>query len=190
MIDRSNGWDEIAERFISLRSATGADVVRRWARQLPRDATVVDVGCGSGIPISQTLIDAGFTLYGIDASPRLVSVFRSHFPDHHIACEAAEDSAFFHRTFDGAVAIGLVFLLPPAVQQTVLARIATALKPGGHLLMSAPDQPCEWTDSLTGRPSVSLGTDQYVRILEPLGHRLQTTYTDDGGNHYLSFTSL
>lgn len=187
MIDRSNGWDAIADTFMTMRSAAGVDVVQRWARQLPRTATVVDVGCGSGDPISRTLIDAGFTVFGIDASPRLVGAFRSRFPDHRVACETAEDSAYFDRTFDAAIAIGLVFLLSAKAQQAALVRMASAVGSGGRILFSAPEQPCQWTDTLTGRPSLSLGTQRYARIMAAVGQRLQTTCADGGGNHYLSF---
>lgn len=187
MIDRSNGWNAVADTFMTARSDVGADVVRRWAMELPCGSAIADVGCGSGVPIAQTLIDAGFQLHGIDASPRLVAAFRERFPCHPVACEAAEDSRFFDRKFDGIVAIGLLFLLPAGAQQRVLERMAAALMPGGAILFSAPAQRCEWTDTLTERRSLSLGTDGYARILEAEGLALRTSVTDEGGNHYLDF---
>jgi cyclopropane fatty-acyl-phospholipid synthase-like methyltransferase len=74
---------------------------------------VLDLGCGHGVPIFAALMDDGFTVYGIDASPTLAAEFRRRFSQAEVACEAVEDSSFFERTFDGIVAVGLMFLLAP-----------------------------------------------------------------------------
>lgn len=183
-IDHSRGWDAIADTFIAARSDIGADTVRRWARQLPAGAAVVDIGCGSGVPISAALIEAGCQVFGIDASPTLLVEFRRRFPSAMTACEAAETSSLFRRRFDGAVAIGLLFLLPPDDQRQVIARVGGALRPAGRFLFSAPRQACEWNDTLTGRLSLSLGEKEYRRVLEDAGMRLCRQEVDEGENNY------
>ncbi|NJK31275.1 MAG: class I SAM-dependent methyltransferase [Deltaproteobacteria bacterium] len=169
---------------MTARSNIGVDVVRRWSECLPPGSTVVDVGCGSGVPISAALIARGFRVFGIDASPTLVSAFRQRFPQAEVACESAEGSRFFDRKFDGAVAIGLLFLLPATDQLEVIERVASALEAGGRFLFTAPREACEWNDMLTGQPSLSLGMDEYRRILERAGMQLRGSYVDEGENHY------
>ncbi|HEX8214160.1 MAG TPA: methyltransferase domain-containing protein [Allosphingosinicella sp.] len=182
--DLSHGWNEVAHDFINARSGIGSKTVRQWARQLPPGGSVVDVGCGSGVPISATLIEEGFEVFAIDASPVLVEEFRRRFPSVKVACEAAETSRLFQRTFDGALAIGLLFLLPADAQHKVIERVAHALRPGGRFLFSAPREPCEWKDLLTDRPSVSLGADEYRGALLRAGMLLSGHYVDEGENHY------
>lgn len=185
MDDRSEGWDGIAGQFLAARSATGTALVRSWAqRAVPRAGSIVDIGCGSGVPIAEVLIADGFHVSGIDASPKLLEAFRRRFPDAPSACEAAQDSGFFDRSFDAAVAIGLVFLLSAADQRALLPRAAHALNPGGRLLFSAPRETCEWNDLLTGRQSRSLGEPAYAALLEASGLRLIAQHHDEGGNHY------
>ncbi len=145
---------------------------------------MVDVGCGSGKPISTVLAEEGFEVFGIDASPALVAEFRRQFPSAEIACEAAQTSDFFRRRFDGAVAVGLLFLLPANDQRKVIDRVAGALEPGGRFLFSAPRQPCVWDDMLTGQPSLSLGEEEYQSALEQAGMRLHGHYVDEGQNDY------
>ena len=189
--DRSEGWDAVAEHFIAVRSDVGAALVRSWARdKLPPSSAIVDVGCGSGVPIAQALIEDGFTVAGIDASPRLIAAFARRFPDAQHACEAAQDSRFFGRSFDAAIAIGLLFLLSAEDQRAVIAGVAKALRPGGRLLFSAPREACEWQDLLTGRRSLSLGEAGYARVLEESGLRLVDRYTDEGANHYFEAAKL
>lgn len=186
--DPSRGWDAIAHRFIAARSDIGADIVRQWAGQLPPRGAVLDIGCGSGAPVADALVAAGFRVFGIDASPTLVAEFRRRLPSAEVVCEPAETSRLFDRPFDGAVAIGLLFLLPAGDQRAVIARVAGALQPGGRFLFTAPRQACDWTDSLTRQPSLSLGEDEYRRTLEQAGLRLSGSRTDAGGNHYFDAT--
>ncbi|WCP73984.1 class I SAM-dependent methyltransferase [Sphingomonas hankookensis] len=186
MSDPSHGWEAVAERFAAVRSDVGADVVRRWATELPAGGSVVDIGCGTGRPIAVALAGAGLAVAGIDPSPSLLAAFRHALPGAPAACETAEESGYFGRRFDGAVAIGLLFLLPPATQAVVIDRVAAALRPGGRFLFSAPRVACRWTDTLTGRESRSLGEAGYRALLEGAGLRLRGSHADEGGNHYFA----
>lgn len=56
--------------------------------------TVLDLGCGTGVPISQVLIERRFKLYGLDASPTIVLAFRTRFPGVPVECADVEDSGF------------------------------------------------------------------------------------------------
>jgi 2-polyprenyl-3-methyl-5-hydroxy-6-metoxy-1,4-benzoquinol methylase len=186
--DPSLGWDAVADSFLEARSpVVGVSVLRRWAEGLPPGAAIVDIGCGGGDPVSTTLDALGFRLFAIDASPALAAAYRRRLPDARVACEAVEESRFFDRRFDGAVAIGLLFLLAEADQPRVIARVAAALVPGGRLLFTAPRRRTDWRDLLTGRPSRSLGEEGYRQALELAGLRLDGIDTDEGGNdHFLA----
>ena len=184
-VDRSEGWDEIADRFLTARSDVGATLVRSWAlSNVPSAGTIVDVGCGSGVPIAEVLIEAGLSVYGIDASRKLVNAFSHRFPNAPCICEPAQESQFFEASFDAAVAVGLLFLLPPSDQREVIYRIAAALKPTGQLLFSCPLEICEWDDVLTGRRSQSLGHDAYRALLRDAGLQLVGCEIDEGRNNY------
>jgi SAM-dependent methyltransferase len=187
-VDLSNGYERIAAEFLAGRgraeNGVGASTVRAWARSLPPGSTVLDVGCGSGVPISKVLLDEGLSVCGVDASPSFVAAFRQRFPDAPIACEMAEHSTFFNRSFEAIIAWGLVFLLPAAAQAALIHRMARALADGGRLLFTAPEQVCEWEDAMTGNPSQSLGAAAYKHILLAAGLSLVGEYNDEGENHY------
>lgn len=182
--DPSNGWDAVADRFIAARSRIGVDVVRAWSRALSTRAAVLDLGCGAGVPVSETLVAEGCAVHGIDASPTLVQAFRRRFPDAAVACEPVEASDFFGRSYDGIVAVGLLFLLPPDTQRAVIRRVASVLNPGGRFLFTAPTQVATWADLLTGRSSVSPGDLEYRRALSDAGLTVLQEHVDEGENHY------
>ncbi len=166
------------------QSVIGVETVRLWSRLLPRGGTVLDLGCGSGVPISATLSNEGLVVYGIDASASLTAAFRERLSHAHVACESIEDSRFFDRTFDGVIAVGLMFLLAPDAQRKLIRKIALALNPDGRFLFTSPAQRCVWKDVLTDRESHSLGVDEYKTALLEAGLTLVGEYEDEGGNHY------
>src|SRR5213078_1429422 len=99
MTDASNGYEGVSAEFLAGRgrapsTGIGARHVRDWARTLPRGATVIDLGCGSGLPITRALVSEGLNVYAIDASPSMVEAFRYNFPKTPVACESVEDSLF------------------------------------------------------------------------------------------------
>ncbi len=186
--DPANGWEAMAHAIIDGRehSTIGVAVLRDWARVLPAGASVLDLGCGSGVPVSRTLVDLGFAVSAVDASPRMVAAYRARFPHVPTACEPAEASDLFGRTFDAVVSVGMLFLLGEAAQREVIRRVAAAVVPGGRLLFTAPWQTATWTDPTTGREMRSLGRAEYVTVLETAGFALLATPVDEGENHYFS----
>lgn len=184
--DRSNGYEAVAAEVMAGRrqSCIGVATVRSWGRSLPKGASILDLGCGSGAPISEVLMNEGFAVYGVDASPSLTAAFRTRFPHAHVACEAVEDSRFFDRTFDGVIAVGLLFLLSADAQRDLIRRVALALNPGGRFLFTSPAQSCMWTDILTGRQSLSLGAEAYKAVLLDTGLTVVGEHVDEGDSHY------
>ena len=187
-MDNSNGYESIATIFANGRGRAvmgiGATSVRRWAQAMQPNSVVLDLGCGTGNPISRVLINEGITVYGIDASPSLAETFHQNFPIMPIMCEAAEDSSFFDRKFDGIIAWGLMFLLAEESQILLIQKAATALSPGGKLLFTSPCKEIFWNDIMTGQGSRSLGAKKYKELISGSGLSLIEEFEDEGENHY------
>jgi SAM-dependent methyltransferase len=189
--DDSNGYQAIASIYIARRGtrprvgdAIGAATVRAWAQAFPPGTTVLDLGCGPGEPSTRILQEAGLATYAVDASPAMVAAFRERFPHVPIEQSTVEASTFFDRAFDGVLAWGLLFLLESAAQALVIEKVAGALNAGGRFLFTAPKEPAEWLDGMTGRPSRSLGAQTYERLLRDAGMKWVGEEQDEGENHY------
>lgn len=48
--------------------------------QFPKNACVVDVGCGTGLPACQAFADAGYDVLGVDITPVMVETARRQVP--------------------------------------------------------------------------------------------------------------
>jgi len=188
--DKSRGYEAIAAHYIAGRGSNykgagvGAAEVAEWSLALPEVASVLDIGCGTGLPITQVLINRGFQVYGVDASRSMVAAFRANFPGVPVECAAAEESTLFGRTFDAVVSWGLFFLLEEETQRQLITKVAGALKTGGCFLFTSPEEICSWVDCLTDQLSISLGYEAYKNALEAEGMVLTGTLRSTGDNFY------
>ena len=183
-MDKSNGYNAITSVYLQQRGGIGSAVINKWAAYLPAGAAVVDMGCGTGFPVTKILTEVGLQVYAVDAAANMVALVRQHFPEVTVACEAVEESVFFNRTFDGIISIGVMFLLSEADQRLFIQKMAAALKPGGKLLFTAPLEKVTWKDVLTQLPSQSLGAEVYRNLLVTAGLSIGEEFEDEGGNHY------
>lgn len=188
-MDRSSGYEAVADHFLARRgsvpcSGIGERKVRRWARRIPQRSSVIDLGCGPGFPLTAVLVEEGLDVFGVDGSPAFVAAFRRNLPGVPVLCEAVQDSRMFDRTFDAALAWGLIFLLKVEDQHRLIQKFSEILVPGGRLLFTAPAKAVNWIDGMTDLESVSLGAEQYGQLLDAAGLTVSEEYEDEGENHY------
>jgi cyclopropane fatty-acyl-phospholipid synthase-like methyltransferase len=186
MMDSADAYEARAHEFLRARdkSPIGTRIVDRWSRNLRRGATVIELACGGGYPVTQALSRAGLQLWAVDSSPTLVAEFQSRFPAIPVQCARVQESDFFDRTYDAAIAIGLIFLLSEPDQSALISRISKILVPGGRFLFMAPVEKGDWTDMNTGLECRSLGRAGYEKYLSDAGFRVVATFTDEGANGY------
>jgi len=183
-MDKSNGYDAITSVYLQQRGGIGSATVSKWAASFAPGAAVIDLGCGTGFPVTKILVEAGLHVYAVDASAKMVTIVQEHFPEVTVACEAVEECLFFDRTFDGIISIGVIFLLSEEAQRLVISKMAAALNPGGKLLFTAPIEKVTWKDVLTQLPSRSLGAQAYRNLLVNADLSIGEEFEDEGGNHY------
>jgi len=148
------------------------------------ESRIIDLGCGPGFPITAVLVEEGLHVFGVDAAPSFVAAFQRNLPGIPILCEAVQESRMFDKTFDAVLAWGLMFLLKTEDQYRLIQRFAEILVPGGRLLFTSPAKPAVWNDGMTDLESVSLGADQYRKLLGAVGLTVTEEYEDEGENHY------
>jgi SAM-dependent methyltransferase len=190
-VDRSNGYEAVSEEFLARRGssrsrsiAIGVKEVRKWAKTLPRGSSVIDLGCGPGFPITVVLVEEALQVFGVDAAPSFVAAFQRNLPGTPVVCESVLESRCFDRTFDAVLSIGMMFLLKTEEQHRLIRRFAEILAPGGRLLFTSSATPAVWNDVMTGVESVSLGAEEYKKLLGTAGISVVEEYEDVGENHY------
>lgn len=178
----------IADWYASQRTGSmGVPEVTALAASLPAGASVLDVGCGTGLPLTRVLLEHGCQVTGVDSSRELLARFQANFPHVPALHAPIQSCALPARTFDAAIAWGVLFHLSHAEQEQAIATIAKALKPGAAFLFTSGDV----HGSLDGAPMNgvpfryhSYSVDGYRGLLRAHGLTLEATHTDPGGNRY------
>ncbi|HEY9679497.1 MAG TPA: class I SAM-dependent methyltransferase [Drouetiella sp.] len=122
-------------------------------------ATVLDLACGTGLS-SELFFQAGCVVSGVDFSPGMIEVARSH-PYKELHCQSIEDDLpFADCSFDIVSMIGaLEFVKAPAV---LLKSICRVLKVRGLCALTLP-QPTEAAEELE---IITYSQDAFMRFVD------------------------
>jgi SAM-dependent methyltransferase len=185
-------YDLIADWYASQRTSQTAGVpeVTALATSLPPGALVLDVGCGTGIPLTRVLLDHGCDVLGVDSSSNLLALYHANFPHVPTICAPIQSCELEGRMVDAAIAWGVIFHLPHEEQLQAIAKISRALKPGGLFLFTSGRE----HGSIDGQPMdgvpfryYSFSIEGYRDLLREHGLTLEDTHTDRFDNiYYLS----
>jgi 2-polyprenyl-3-methyl-5-hydroxy-6-metoxy-1,4-benzoquinol methylase len=168
-------WDTARGRHLMERDWLG-----RFARLLPAGGTVLDIGCGSGVPIARHLIDLGFAVTGIDGAPAMISICQARFPQAvwHVADMR---TLALGRRFDGLIAWDSFFHLTAEHQRAMLPVFAANAAPGAALMFTSGPREGEAIGVLQDEPlyHASLATDEYRRLLDAHGFAVVEHVAED-----------
>jgi SAM-dependent methyltransferase len=165
----------------------GVPEVTALAASLPVGASVLDVGCGTGLPLTRVLLEHGCQVMGVDSSRELLARFQANFPHVPVICAPIQSCELQARTFDAAIAWGVLFHLRHEEQEQAISCIARALKPGAAFLFTSGDV----HGSMDGTPMNgvpfryhSYSVEGYRGLLRAHGLTLEATHKDPGENVY------
>lgn len=171
------------DRGRSLRERAWLD---RFLAYVPDGGTVLDVGCGMGEPIASHLIDRGFSVVGVDASPSMIELCRARFP----GCEwlvADMRELELGRRFEGVLAWDSFFHLGADAQRDMLPRFAAHARRDAPLMFTSGPAEGEAIGAYCGEPlyHASLGPAEYEHLLVTNGFAVRAYVAEDVecGNH-------
>lgn len=133
-VDNRAAYDAIATQWLAARTQLGArerEVLEAFARDLPDGARILDLGCGTGRPIAEWLMQRGYRVTGVDQSAEMLAQARRLLPDGDWQLARIEDFTTAER-FDAVIAWDSLFHVPRERLPEIFARVATYLEPGGR----------------------------------------------------------
>lgn len=111
--------------------------------RLDDDSRVLDLGCGSGVPVVRDLVEAGHRVTGVDISDMQIRRAKERVPQAEFIRADATSVEFPRESFDAVVSLYALIHIPLEEQPALLRKIALWLRPGGWLLCSTGQN--EWT---------------------------------------------
>lgn len=163
-------WDAARHAFHG-REASYLDTLLQG---LPPGATVLDVGCGTGRPMAEAIIERGLRVIGIDQADQMLSLARTRFPDQQWVQAAIETHPFAER-HDAALIWDALFHIDRTHHAAILGRVVAGLPMGGRLMLTVGGSAHPaFTDEMFGQPFFydSHTPEQTRAILEGLGCRV------------------
>ncbi len=123
----------------------------RFIAALPKNATVLDLGCGSGSPVAVNMVACGFRVTGIDASATMISLCRDRLPNQEWIV-ADMRSLSLGRRFDGILAWDSFFHLTPDDQRHMFEVFSAHAAQPAILMFNAGPAHGEAIGSYRGEP--------------------------------------
>ncbi|GAA0510234.1 methyltransferase [Paractinoplanes deccanensis] len=132
---RMEVFDQLAEKYQGEHSSNPhqAALVERIAALLPAGASVLDLGCGTGVPTAKRLTESDHRVVGVDIAEGMLRLAREQVPAAEFVRADFKDLPDDFGTFDAVTAFFSLLMLSKADIERVLDKAAGWLKPGGHL---------------------------------------------------------
>jgi trans-aconitate methyltransferase len=167
-------WDRRRDRTLYERRHLDRMLTHATGRR------VLDLGCGTGRPIAQYLVDRRCTVTGVDGAPAMIERFRKHVPQAD-AIMADMRGLELGESFDAILAWDSFFHLSPDDQRAMIPVFAAHAAPRGVLMFTAGPHAGEPVGEFAGQPlyHASLEPEEYRSVLDDHGFTLiDVTYED------------
>ncbi len=133
-------------------------------------AAVLDLGCGSGMPVARNLVRHGFRVTGVNSSPTMISLCRNRMPEQEWIVSDMR-TVTLDRQFGGILAWDSFFFLRHGDQRSMFARFAAHAAKTCVLMFNAGPAHGEVMGEYRGEPvyHASLDPAEYESLLKRSG---------------------
>jgi SAM-dependent methyltransferase len=128
---------EFWNRAAATHQFTHALDCERFRLAVPRDAHILDYGCGQGRLVAE-LLELGYThVLGVDSSPEMIRVASARIPGAAFLVNDGERLPCGDASVDAVLLFAVLTCIPSdETQKNLLREFKRILRPGGLLLMS------------------------------------------------------
>ncbi|NNU80005.1 class I SAM-dependent methyltransferase [Halovulum dunhuangense] len=172
---QANAWDA---------ARAGSRMEEGWLSRVTRGlcpgAAVLDIGCGSGVPVAAWLAARGFSITGVDFSSAMIGLARKRLPQASWI-EADMRSLDLGRRYAAVIAWDSFFHLSAPDQRAMIPIFAAHLSPGGRLLFTSGPDAGQAIGTVGGEPVChsSLSPEEYRAQLAANGLRVLAFRPED-----------
>ena len=149
-----------------------------------KGASVLDLGCGTGMPMMSYLLKQGMNVTGVDGSHRILEIAKTNLSEAEFI-EADMRRLSLDRKFDAIIAWNSFFHLPAEDQPSMFNVFKDHLNTNGVLIFTSGKERGEAWGVNGGEDlfHASLDRDQYRSLLEAHGFHVLEYKEDDPECH-------
>jgi len=131
------GYDKLSYDYRADSTPDDYENYREWVQllvdRLPQVASVLDIGCGCGLPATKLLAEH-FDVTGADFSEVQIERAKKLVPSARFLCSDISELTFPPESFDAIVSFYAIIHMPLAEHPKLFASIARWLRPSGYFL--------------------------------------------------------
>ena len=130
-------WDKIGEKTASpyIKHKKYLEVFNLFCSKLPKNASVLDFGCGPGIPFTRELVKRGFQVTAIDISDTMIKEAKKNVSEATYVRVSMTDINF-ENEFDGIFSGYTMLCLDPENFKIATKKAVKSLKRGGFFFLA------------------------------------------------------
>ena len=127
-------FDQLAEKYQGEHSSNPvqAALVTRVGSLLPAGTSVLDLGCGTGVPTAQLLTASDHRVVGVDISSGMLDLARAQVPAAEFVHADFKDLPDDFGRFEAVTAFFSLLMLSKADISRTVGKVAGWLQPGGY----------------------------------------------------------
>lgn len=186
----TSGYNKMANAYAQERDMLkSGKYVRSLLKLLKKQSYVLDLGCGSGVPVAQQLIDAGHLVIGLDISETQIKLARKNCPTGSFSVQDIETLKDSEYAVDAVVSLYTFFHTPRENHLTLLKKVNSFLSTGGYLLVTMGDCDFEGYHQLYGEQmwSSHFGPEKNSQMVTQAGFEIITDEIDHSGREKHQF---
>lgn len=170
-----NGYNNCAEKYQNARKHENEQSLDYIFENVPAKGSILDVGCGSGIPVCK-ILSPKYKIIGIDISEKQIKLAKKNVPTGTFIKKDILDYESDRNSINAIISFYTLFHIPKEKHQNVLSKYYDWLKPGGILLITLAnvDEDAYTKDDFFEKTMYwsNFGIKKYVDILEKVGFRI------------------
>jgi ubiquinone/menaquinone biosynthesis C-methylase UbiE len=134
----AEGYDGISQEYLELVQSMGSTIRAKYLDMLidllSPGATILELGCGAGVPMTKRLVNEGFKVTGVDISREQLALAEKNVPEAMLILGDMTELEFDGSSFDAVTAFYSITHIPRNEHSNLLHLIFRMLKPGGILV--------------------------------------------------------
>lgn len=150
-MDNRTSYNKIAKQWTDIRKHSFVSkLVVNFADKVKPNGHILDIGCGSGLPLTKYLSEKGFRVTGIDVAEEMIAIAKS---------SSIEKATFVHGDFldfdttdkfDSILAWDSLWHFSKTEQASLYAKIGSMLRINGFFLFTHGNIDSEHVDTMMG----------------------------------------
>jgi trans-aconitate methyltransferase len=149
-------YEQLGKKYLVHRQSLKSDAyVRLLLKQLSKNSSILDIGCGAGVPVDDIIVKAGHEVTGIDLSPSLIKEARKLVPEASYFIGDMQHLKLNEYSVDAVVCLYALFHIPRSEHSRMIKIFASYLPINGWMLISMGDRAYEGEHEMYGVASYS-----------------------------------